>query len=386
MATYRKLRANKLFTGTAMLGDDNVLIIDTHGTVEGIVNLQDAGDDLEFFPGTLSPGFINAHCHLDLSHLKNDISPSTGLVDFVQQVMAKRNEKSPEEKLESMQSAAEEMYASGIVAVGDICNGVESIPVKLKSPIAWKNFAEISGFVDATAQQRLEPGLKTEESFRQKTMHAQVVPHSPYSVSKTLFQLINKQSLGQLISIHNQEAAAENELYKSKSGDLLKLYENLGINISGFEATGKSSLTSWLPYFNKQQSIISVHNSFSSNEDIVFARQYAAANLSSIYYCICINANLYIENTLPPIEILVNEQASIIIGTDSYASNWQLNVWEEIKTICKNFPKIKLETILGWATINGAKALGLDDKLGSFEKGKIPGIVHTYGDEAHRIL
>jgi cytosine/adenosine deaminase-related metal-dependent hydrolase len=385
MATYRKLRAEKLFTGTAMLGDEKVLIMQPAGTVEAIVNKDEAGDDIEWFPGILSPGFINAHCHLDLSHLKNVIPTGTGLVDFVQQVMAKRNEKSSEEKLIAMQAAADEMYGAGTVAVGDICNGEESLEIKLNSPIAWKNFAEISGFIDATAQQRLEPGIKTVEGFKQKAMHAQVVPHSPYSVSKTLFQLINEQSQGQVISIHNQEAAAENELYISKGGDLLKLYTNLGINISGFEATGKSSLTSWLPHFNEQQSIIAVHNSFSSKEDIVFARDYKAQYLSDIYYCICINANLYIENALPPINMLVEEQSNLVIGTDSYASNYQLSVWEEIKTISKNFPGIDLETILGWATINGARALGFEEKLGSFEKGKTPGVVHIYEGEAIRV-
>ncbi|MEO7265510.1 MAG: amidohydrolase family protein [Ferruginibacter sp.] len=386
MATYRKIRAAKLFTGITILEGDKVLICQADGTVEDIVEIEEAGDGIEFFPGMISPGFVNAHCHLDLSHLKNEIPHGTGLVNFVQQVMAKRNEKSLEEKLEAMENAAEEMVHAGIIAVGDICNGVESIPVKLKSLIDWKNFVEIGGFVDNTALQRLEQGLKTEERFIQKGMHAQVVPHSPYSVSKSLFGLINEHSSGQLISIHNQEAAAENELYKNKSGELLKLYDNLGIDISGFEASCQNSLPSWLPHLNNQQSIISVHNSFSSKEDIFFAKNYAVDNLSALHFCICINANLYIENTLPPIEMLLEQSCNIIIGTDSYASNNQLSIWEEIKTIQKNFTAFKLETILGWATMNSARALRLDDKLGSFEKGKTPGIVHIYDNVASRIL
>jgi cytosine/adenosine deaminase-related metal-dependent hydrolase len=65
-----------------------------------------------------------------------------------------------------------------------------------------------------------------------------------------------------------------------------------------------------------------------------------------------------------------------VIGTDSYASNWQLNMLEEIKAIQKETANsIPLVEVLQWATINGAKALQMDDKLGSFEKGKRPGIV-----------
>ena len=67
--------------------------------------------------------------------------------------------------------------------------------------------------------------------------------------------------------------------------------------------------------------------------------------------------------------------ANIVLGTDSYSSNWQLSIAAEIRTIRKNIPEIPLQTILQWATINGAKALDRADVLGSFEKGKKPGVV-----------
>ncbi|MEO6406362.1 MAG: amidohydrolase family protein [Ferruginibacter sp.] len=386
MAAYRKFNATKLFSGTEMFFNDKVLVCHPDGTIENIINLQDAGDDVEYFPGLICPGFINAHCHLDLSHLQNEIPEGTGLVDFVQQVMSKKNDKTAVEKLIAMEAAANELSGSGTVAVGDICNGEESIAIKINSPIAWKNFVEISGFVNATAAQRLEPGLETINSFKAKGLNAQLVPHSPYSVSKTLFKRINEETAGGIVTIHNQEAVAENGLYKNKTGGMLRLYENLGIDISGFEATGTTSIKSWLPYFTRQQSIISVHNSFSSEEDIQFAKNYAVANLRSIHFCICINANLYIENQLPPINMLMAQGCDLIIGTDSYASNHHLNVWQEIKNIQDHFSQIPLVTILKWATINGARALDMEDKLGSFERGKTPGIVHIYKDEVTRIL
>ena len=72
----------------------------------------------------------------------------------------------------------------------------------------------------------------------------------------------------------------------------------------------------------------------------------------------------------------------MVIGTDSYASNWQLNIWDEIKAIQleTNF-KIPLSEILQWATINGARALQIENSAGSFEKGKKPGIVLIEGLE-----
>jgi cytosine/adenosine deaminase-related metal-dependent hydrolase len=277
-----------------------------------------------------------------------------------------------------MEQADSKMYHSGIVAVGDICNSTDSIAVKKSSKILWHNFIEVSGFVGETANARLEAmklvsdQFKNELPFQPKTLS----PHAPYSVSKKLFHLLNEQTEAQLITIHNQESTAEDELYFNKQGGFLALYNNFGIDISSFEPTGKSSVKSWLPYFNKQQSILSVHNTYTSESDIDFLIKYSEKHSSLFSYCICINANNYIEQKNPPIEMLMNSDCNVVIGTDSLASNHQLNILEELKTIqLSNNPIFPLSTLLKWATINGAKALQLDSLVGSFEKGKKPGVV-----------
>jgi cytosine/adenosine deaminase-related metal-dependent hydrolase len=90
---------------------------------------------------------------------------------------------------------------------------------------------------------------------------------------------------------------------------------------------------------------------------------------------LCANANLYIENKMPPVQMLIDHGVELTLGTDSYSSNWQLSIAAEIRTIKERLPEIPLEQILKWATINGARALDRADELGSFEKGKKPGIV-----------
>ena len=97
--------------------------------------------------------------------------------------------------------------------------------------------------------------------------------------------------------------------------------------------------------------------------------------MPNTFWCLCPNANQYIEQTMPPIELLRANGANIIVGTDSYASNWSLNILDELKTIQKHNAQIPLEEMLGWATINGARALQMSKHLGSFEKGKQPGVV-----------
>jgi len=373
--SYRKFNADYLFTGQTILQNDEVLITDPDGKVIDIVKKDDAGDDVEVYKGLLSPGFINSHCHLELSHLKGAIPTQTGLVSFVQQVMSGRGAEE-EKKITAMLSAEEEMYNTGTVAVGDICNTIDSLTIKQNSKIKWHNFIEVSGFTDAFAEKRFADAKQVVEKFSMLNTQYSIVPHAPYSVSKKLFELINDASYNKLITIHNQESEEENKLYENKSGQFLDLYKNFGIDISAFEPTSKTSLQSWFPYLNNLQSIISVHNTFISQSDMELVSKPSSTVHRQLYFCLCPNANKYIENRIPPIELLRKNDAIIILGTDSYASNWQLNLLEEIKTIQQETAySIQLQEILKWATINGATALRMDDLLGSFEKNKQPGVV-----------
>ncbi len=387
---YRKFTASHIFNGYNFLSACQVLITNNAGVVLEVIDKTDAGDGIESFNGILCPGFINAHCHLELSHLKEVIPEKTGLVEFVQQVMRKREtnqnnsvslpdcEELNSLKETAMKNAEKEMYNSGTVAVGDICNTSDSIIIKESSKLRWHNFIEASGFTDAKAPLRMADSLNlfTEFITKQLNKHTTLSPHAPYSVSKTLFSHLNTLTAKQLITLHNQECAAENELYLNKSGGFLSLYKNFGIDISAFAATGKSSLQSWLPYFSNNQSVILVHNTFISEDDIAFAHKHYLSSKGDLFYCLCINANKYIEDRTPPIKLLRKNNCKIVLGTDSYASNHQLNLFEEIKTIyTETNGNIKIDELLQWATSNGANALQMQDTLGSFEKGKQPGIV-----------
>jgi aminodeoxyfutalosine deaminase len=395
---YRKIKGNNIFDGYQFVGKGKVLVTQADGTIEAIIDQKDAGENVQIFDGIICPGFVNAHCHIELSHLKNKIPQQTGLVNFILDILKLRTA-DDEIKQDAMRLAEEELYNSGTVAVGDICNTTDSIFLKKDSKLHWHNFIEVSGFAEEIAELRFENGKNILEQFSKQLQNSKNTdfqvpplggfrgafsPHAPYSVSSKLFQLINENSVGKTLSIHNQETAFEDEFLHNKTGDFLRLYENLGIDISSFTPTNKTSLQSWLPQLHHAKKIISVHNSFTNEEDIAFAKQYFP--IQEIYFCLCPNANLYIENTLPSVDMLMKNNCNIVLGTDSYASNTQLNIFEEIKTIQKNFLDISLENILQWATLNGARALGLDGFLGSFEKGKKAGVVVINEIESKRIF
>ncbi len=378
---YRKFQADKIFTGFEFLDPGHVLIMDEDGKVIEILAEMDAGEEIERYKGIICPGFINAHCHLELSHLKNTIPPHTGLIPFLLEVVSKRDH-DHELILESIEKAEKEMEREGIVAVGDICNTSITLETKRQSKIKWNNFIEVLGMRDEKAEANLlhfEGILNTFTTaainMEDSTFKSSLVPHAPYSISKKTFEGINNRTGHAIVSMHNQENPAEDELYKKGTGDFIQFFNQLGLAESPFPVTGKSSLRSCLSHFNKQQRLILVHNTFTAEEDIVFALEHTKEHLSGIHFCLCANANLYIENRMPPIDILIKNKAEIILGTDSYSSNWQLSIAAEIRTIRKEMPSIPLQLILQWATINGAKALERDDVLGSFEPGKKPGIV-----------
>src|SRR4026207_1037266 len=95
--SYKKFRADQLFDGYHLLDDQQVLITTEEGVIENIVPINEAGDDVQQFSGILSPGFINCHCHLELSHMKGMINEGTGLTDFVFNVVTQRH--LPEEEI-----------------------------------------------------------------------------------------------------------------------------------------------------------------------------------------------------------------------------------------------------------------------------------------------
>ncbi len=373
---FRKFQADGLFTGSELLDDTYILITDQNGVIEEIVPKTEAGEGIQKLQGWLSPGFVNSHCHLELSHMKGLIPEHTGLVDFVISIMTQRH--FPEEEiLQAISEAETDMLEHGIVAVGDISNNTISVTQKAKNRLAYYTFLELSGFTPYIAKSRFDKGLEHYQQFEKinsRDHSLSMAAHAPYSVSQELWKLIEPYFKNKTTAMHNQETDFEDDFFRNKSGDFMRLYEHIQVNLDFFAATGKSSLQSVAANFNAAKNTLLVHDVFTKEEDIHFIQALSELQQNKYHYCLCINANQYISDAIPPIESLRKNNCNIVVGTDSLASNHQLNILEELKTISKYFTKIPLEEQLQWATLNGAQALGFE-QLGSFEKGKIPGVI-----------
>ena len=369
--TYRKFKADYLWLGERMAGQGSVLITTPEGTVRDVITEAEAGEGVEAFDGLLCPGFVNCHCHLELSHLKGLIPEGTGLVDFLLGVIGRRGEFLPEQRAEAMSAAEKEMLTGGVVAVGDICNTTESLQRKQTGRLKYRNFIETMGFVEKAAPDRFEAGLATYKAFEELwTGSNSIVPHAPYSVSPALFRLIAGAADGRPLTIHSQETPAENEFFKDGQGDLLRLYKGLGLDVSWFRGTGQRSLEAVLGYFRRDQPLILVHNVATKATDLEAARAHR-----NLYFCLCPNANHYISRALPDVEMLQSGDVRLVIGTDSLASNHRLSILEEILTLQRSFPSLDTSTLLKWATANGAAALQMESEFGSFNPGLRPGVL-----------
>jgi len=373
----RKISAHFILDGKGKCYSKGILTLDEKGTILDIEdthgNLQESART-EFYNGLIVPGFVNAHCHLELSHMYHTFKEHTGLVPFLKSVVENREDE-PDKIIASAKKADLMMSENGIIAVGDIANGPVAFELKVNSGIFYLTFVEALGFSPSSAEKAFEWANSSADRGRELGISVSIVPHSPYSVSMPLFGLIAAEAkmTGFPLSIHSQESIAEDDLYQSCSGELLShLQDNLAIDTTFFHPTGENALRSTLGLLPSQNNLLLVHNTFTQQTDINYIREIRGLN--NTWFVLCPGSNLYLQNRLPDFNLFRRNNLQICLGTDSLASNHHLSILEEMKIIQAADPSITLEEMTAWASYNGANALGIGDWAGSIEVGKHPGI------------
>lgn len=372
LSLMKSFRADYVFPVCADPIKNGVVTVDDNGKILSVTDGNSAvgkNHPVENLRGIICPGFINTHCHLELSHLKDKIPPLGGLVNFIKGVQGLRATDNAEIAA-AAEKADKEMYNNGIVAVGDISNSNVTIPIKDKSKLYYHTFVETFGFVPDRAQEVFDKALALLNEFKPRP--CSITPHAPYSVSKELFRLIKKHSETghNLISMHNQENDEENKFFRYRMGEFVDLYDFFKIDISFFKSQARNSLQSVLPLLTSIQDILLVHNTCTNLKDIYFIKRFDR----KVHFCFCPGANLYIENKVPKIELFIDQGFNLTLGTDSLASNTKLCILNEMRIIQEKFPSISTERLIEWGTINGAKFLGIADEKGTIEAGKTPGL------------
>jgi cytosine/adenosine deaminase-related metal-dependent hydrolase len=262
------------------------------------------------------------------------------------------------------------MDQEGIVLCADICNTANSFRLKEKSAIRYINLLEVFGIDPVKAEHRLNEIFKIADIASGLNLAFSIVPHSVYSMSLSLFRLLRKEGgKNRLTTIHFMESEGEKTFLETQSGPIMNSFKNSGLIPSRLE-TVNNHADAILNEVGFDGNLLLVHNTFADRKTV---RQ--VKKRKNLYWCLCPNSNLYIENKLPPLNMLLEEGCEIVIGTDSLASNNKLSILEEIKTLQKYFPELSLAELVRWATLNGAKALNEEDRYGTIEAGRKPGLL-----------
>ena len=312
----------------------------------------------EFYAGALTAGFVNAHCHLELSYLRGAIERGTGFGGFARAIGQVRGNYTAEERQRALAAASERMWAEGVQAVADIINDDSSLEHKCQSPIRYHNFAELFGLrADVAAMNNLLTAPNTT-----------LTPHSTYSLQSEAFKAAAE---GERLSIHFMESPDEEELYRGE-GSLAAWYGRMGWECD-FLHYG-SPVGRIIGQVERFRRVLLIHCCCLKRSDVE-----ALLNHFSVppTFVLCPQSNRYISGLQPPAKMLMECGARVAIGTDSLASNSSLSIIEELKLLTE----IPLATRLEWATMGGAEALGISAEMGSVEVGKRPGLVIVEGIE-----
>ena len=368
----KSLTAHYVITNTGRPLKRAVITTADDGTIISIENTTGAlreKHSTEFYNGIIVPGFVNSHCHLELSHLKGHTSKREGLGGFIEDI--RNNRDSLKERIVSAASAADnDMYNEGIVLCADICNTSDSFNIKKESRISYINLLEVFGLDPEKAHRRMADILTVAEKAKQMDLRFSLVPHSAYSMSMSLYRILRNETLNNKVtSIHFMETGGEEAFLKNHTGPLMSSYKRSGLIPPKLE-TPDNHADVILNEITKSGNLILVHCTFADRDIIRLIKKR-----ENLYWCLCPNSNIYIENSIPPLKLLIEEGCEIIIGTDSLASNANLSIIEELKTLQLNWPDIPIEDLVSWATINGARALGEQEQFGSIEPGKKPGLL-----------
>ena len=327
-------------------------------------------------PGAIVPGFVNAHCHVELSHLHKKFRKGTGMAGFIDQINELRDWAGREAKIEIVREWMDKMWKDGVSAMADISNDDSSFEVKKDHKMYTRTFLEVFGSEPHMCEGVMQDVMKLSEVAYEAGIDAAPTPHSCYTMSPQLLSASAAAGLAKgYLSYHSQESHEEEDLLRYGSGAMYENRKRSGMSTP--PVTGESSLKYFLdrladatpaPY---GQHILLVHNVCLEQDDIDAARKV----INNVYWAICPLSNIFIHNALPPIPLMRKNGLAIALGTDSLSSNDDLDMVKEMYCLHSNFPEVPMSEILTWASLNGARFLSKEAELGTLEPGKKPGVI-----------
>ena len=372
----RRIAAKYLYTLASTEPIVNGFVeVDDDGTVVRTGVSPDSAAESEYYEGAVAPGFVNAHCHVELSYMKGLFRKGTGMAGFIDQINELRDTKSLDEKVRDLTREMDSLWEQGVVGMADISNCDDSFAVKARHPLYTRTFLEVFGTEPEDCEAVMDGVRKLKAKADAAGIDAAPTPHACYTMSPDLVTAVSVEGLRSgFLSFHSEETEEEEEMLKYGSG---KMWENrVKAGMSVPPVTGKSSLLYFIDRLLEghpapfEEHILLVHECCMDQEGIDAVK----AVMNHPFVAVCPLSNLFIHNTLPPIDLMRRNGLKICVGTDSLSSNDDLRIVDELYCLQRNFPEVPLGELLAWASRNGAEFLARPD-FGTLELGKRPGLV-----------
>ena len=353
---------------------------EAYGTILSVGQCEEGE---EVLPGALVPGFVNAHCHVELSHLHKKFRKGTGMAGFIDQINELRDWAGNDVKAQLVKEWMDKMWQDGVSAMADISNDSSSFEVKKNHSMYTRTFLEVFGSEPEMCEGVMKDVTALKAEADATGIDAAPTPHSCYTMSPQLLSASAAAGLADgFLSYHSQESQEEEDLLLTGTGAMYENRKRSGMSTP--PVTGKSSLKYFIdrladakpaPY---DEHILLVHNVCLAQSDIDAAKKV----MKNVYWAVCPLSNIFIHNALPPIQLMRENGLSVMVGTDSLSSNDDLDMVKELYCLQSNFPQVPMTQLLEWACLNGAKFLKKEDVLGSLQTGKKPGIVRIENIDA----
>ena len=372
----RRIAAKYLYPLVSMEPVVNGFVeMEDDGTVVRTGVCADPATEPVFYDGALAPGFVNAHCHVELSYLKGQFRKGTGMAGFIDQINEMRDNKSMEEKIHDLTVAMDSLWEQGVVAMADISNCADSFAVKAAHPMYTRTFLEVFGTEPEDCAAVMDGVRKLKAVADGFGIDAAPTPHACYTMSPELVTAVSVEGLKSgFLSFHSEETEEEEEMLKYGSGKMWENRRKAGMSVP--PVTGKSSLLYFIDRLLSgrpapfDEHILLVHECCLDQEGIDAAK----AVMNHPFVAVCPLSNLFIHNALPPIDLMRRNGLKVCVGTDSLSSNDDLNIVDELFCLQRNFPEVPLGELLTWASRNGAEFLAKPE-FGALAPGKRPGLV-----------
>ena len=340
-----------------------MITLNERGVIENIEQCSslDNIEGLEFYSGILIPAMVNAHAHLELSHLGGVVPSRCGFSKFAQSISASRNLFSEQQCLNAMEFYDAKMWSEGVGVVGDVSNGSSSFATKSSSRIKYHTFLELFG-LKSCDKDRLDILGDVASDLN---LTSSITAHSTYSLNCADFDGVVGGCRDDILSIHFMESAGERELYDGR-GELHSWYLECGMHID-FDGY-LSPVDRVVSTISPSRRVLLIHNTMISREEIDTLKSHFGDNLT---FVLCPRSNLHITGIKPTFKMFYESGCRVALGTDSMASNSSLSLIDEMKEI----DDVPLAVQLKWVTEWGAEALGVSDCYGRIAVGRSCGLV-----------